>query len=135
VLNAAGDTVQPAARRPIPHRPLVLYVEAIIQQITKDAIFTKNNTTLSTLPKDRIPNITPQQTPLHTPRQAHDPNIRLMHKLYGALNQSPPPPNVNEPISLSTFLREFQAMFQQLIQQNTMILNMLTMLINNINHG
>ena len=64
---------------------------------------------------------------------------RSQHKTYAqalwSTESIPASPNVNEPISLSTFLREFQAMFQQLIQQNTMILNMLTMLINNINHG
>ena len=39
--NAAGSTVQPAARRTTPHRPLVLYVEAIIPQITKDVTYIK----------------------------------------------------------------------------------------------
>jgi len=41
---------------------------------------------------------------------------------------------MDEPMSLSTFLGEFKAMFQQLIQQNKMVLNMLTTLINKISN-
>jgi hypothetical protein len=50
VSNAAGSTVQPAAKRTTPHWPLVLYVVAIILQITKDVTSIKSNITLSTLP-------------------------------------------------------------------------------------
>jgi len=66
---------------------------------------------------------------------------RSQHKTYaqalrGAESTLTPPfPNVDEPMSLPTFLSEFKAMFQQLIQQNTMVLNMLTMLINKMNNG
>jgi hypothetical protein len=44
-------------------------------------------------------------------------------------------PNVDEHMSPTKFLGEFKVMFNQLIQQNNMVLNMLTMLINKLNNG
>ena len=88
---------QPAARRTTPHRPLVLYVEAIIPQIVKNVTSIKNNITLSALPKGRILHKGPQRTALRNPRQSLDPNTKLMHKLYGALNQPLPPPTWTKP--------------------------------------
>jgi hypothetical protein len=44
-------------------------------------------------------------------------------------------PNVDKPMSLTKFLGEFKAMFNQLLHQNNMVLNMLTMLISKLNNG
>jgi len=48
---------------------------------------------------------------------------------------TPAIPNAEEPTSLTQFLGELKAMFNQLIQQNSMVLNMLTMLLNKLNIG
>ena len=85
----------------------MLYVEAIILQITKDVTSIKNNITLSALPKDRILHKLPQMD--FPPQPQAIP--RSQHKTYAqALRGTEPTlasPSVDEPMSLPTFLREF----------------------------
>jgi hypothetical protein len=65
------------------------------------------------------------QTPAHFQQKASYANV-----VSGNTNQEPH--LKNNSTTINTFLEEFKAMFQQLVQQNSMILNMLTTLISKI---
>ena len=96
-VKCSGQHSTASCKKNNNNRPLVLYVEAIIPQITKDVTSIKNNITPRPLPKSRILHKVPQRTALRNPRQSLDPNTKPMHKLYGALNQPLPPPTWTNP--------------------------------------
>jgi hypothetical protein len=83
------------------------------------------------------PNVTQSYTPNFNQQQPAIP--RTHNKTYAQAIRVNGPPNAvtneEEPMSLPNFLGEFKAMFNQLIQQNNMVLNMLTMLISKLNNG
>jgi len=75
------------------------------------------------------PQVAQRYTPNFTKQQ---PSIlRPQNKTYAQTISGNGPmhafPNVDEPMSLTKFLGEFKVMFSQLIQQNNMVLNVLTM--------
>jgi hypothetical protein len=73
----------------------------------------------STIPTNR------NQIPAHIQQ-----NISYANVVRGNANQEPP--KEDSSTMLSKLLEEFKAMFQQLVHQNSMVLNMLTTLISKI---
>ena len=83
------------------------------------------------------PNVTQSYTPNFNQQQ---PAVRgTQNKTYAQAIRGNGPPNTvtneEELMSLPHFLGEFKAMLIQLIQQNNMVLNMLTALISKLNNG
>jgi hypothetical protein len=77
------------------------------------------------------PNNNPTISPNRTQTPAHiQHNLSYANVARGNTNQEPY--NENNSTILNKCLEEFEAMFQQLVQQNSMVLNMLTTLISKI---
>ena len=82
-------------------------------------------------------NVTQSYTPHFNHQQPAIP--RTPNKTYAQAIRDNGPSNTvtkeEEPMSLRNFLGEFKATFNQLIQRNNMVLNLLTMLISKLNNG
>lgn len=78
-----------------------------------------------------------QVPPLNS--QIHFPNIRspagYSTNAWNTVPQTANTTDQSSSLTLNKFLEEFKSMFSQLIQQNSMVLNMLTMLISKQNNG
>ena len=83
------------------------------------------------------PPVAQRYTSHFTPQQSVIPGPQGRTYAQALCGERPMPatPNVEEPMSVTQFLGEFKVMFNQLIQQNSMVLNMLTMLLNKLNIG
>lgn len=75
--------------------------------------------------QSRIPH---QEQPVHASYTPHQTPIRS----YSQVTQGPQNHHQNDNITLSRFLEEFKSMFSQLINQNNMVINMLTTVINKL---
>lgn len=74
---------------------------------------------------NQFPILNPDQPPIQTPINQHTSYSQILKQNQQSLD-------ITE--QLTAFLNEFKAMFNQLINQNSMVLNMLTTLINKIAH-
>jgi len=129
-------TAPPAVRAEI-HQRNVFCVGAVTQPITKDASTTISlykETTSIELPQHKphlypLPDTTNPQHPTLTqdPKLTPHPPQR---RSYAEVTRNPEYQNSGVNATLNNFLTEFKGLFTQLLNQNSMILSMLTTLIN-----
>ena len=142
-LSAGAKTIRPCAQKtPLP-RSRVLYVAGITQRVIKDVLYTKIYSTHGVKTHHPIHPTAIQTSP--TPVNINDvhPFPSLPRTLPPVPVPEPPPTSYSRIVThhqqptdmteqLSIFLHEFKTMFSQLIQQNSMILNMLSAVIHKL---
>jgi hypothetical protein len=139
VLSVGANTIRPCAQKTLQPLARVFYVAGTIQRVTKDALYTKIYSKHGVKP---ITQYTQQLSDSYYPSQHQwctkiSPLPRTLHP---ATTPKPLPNSYSRIVThhqqptdmtetLSKFLDEFRTMFNQLIQQNSMILNMLSTVI------
>ena len=145
-LSVGPNTIRPCAQMTLLPQPLVLYVAENTRRAIKNVLYTniyskhgvKPIAQTTQPPLRLLPLQLTSTTPVNTP---------LPYKLHPVPAPEPPPFPSPSPYSyisthhqqpiymaeqLSTFLNEFKTVFGQLIQQNGLILNMLSTVVQKI---
>jgi hypothetical protein len=144
VLIVGANITPHCAQKTLLPQPRVLYVAGSTQRVTRDVSYTKIYSKLAVKP---IAQYTPPSFRLLLPQLTSliPANFPLPRELQPVLAPEPPPMPYSRVVThhqqpvymteqLSISLTEFRSLFIQLIQQNGMILNMLSTVLQKFTH-